>query len=318
MDKDIFLKRYEKVTFLRFFALFFGAFMLMFLLLGTLHYLKERQVLRQDAEFEYRMEYGACTSLEMADCSHIQPKSIDLTEVYHDLLWALLLILLLFIPITVFLSFFALKPVRQASMMIDNFIANIVHDINTPIATIMLNAKSLLKKSKEEPKKLKRILSSAKQLTDMQHDLLALADENSEIEKEKIDLKNLTQEIIAGFQLQYPTQTFKEKVNKQVLWVNPVDLRRILQNLISNAVKYNQDNNPITIYSQEALLIIKDQGKGMAHPEKVFEKNYREDYSIQGNGLGLASVLSMLERNNIKIDVESKLNIGTQITLNFY
>ncbi|RUM74322.1 MAG: hypothetical protein DSZ11_04245, partial [Sulfurovum sp.] len=102
------------------------------------------------------------------------------------------LVLLIFIPITLFLSFYALRPVRQASTMIDNFIANIVHDINTPIATIMLNVKSILRKTQEspknEPKKLNRILSSAKQLTDMQHDLLALADENNEIEKELVDL----------------------------------------------------------------------------------------------------------------------------------
>jgi len=85
----------------------------------------------------------------------------------------LALVLLIFIPITLFLSFYALRPVRQASTMIDNFIANIVHDINTPIATIMLNVKSILRKTpKNEPKKLNRILSSAKQLTDMQHDLL--------------------------------------------------------------------------------------------------------------------------------------------------
>ncbi|HHS93294.1 MAG TPA: ATP-binding protein, partial [Campylobacterales bacterium] len=107
-------------------------------------------------------------------------------------------------------------------------------------------------------------------------------------------------------------------VEQQNIEANAVDMRRIIQNLLSNAVKYNRDENLIKIYSQEKSLIIEDQGKGMLHPEKVFDRNYREDYSIQGNGLGLASVLSMLERNNININVKSKINRGTQITLNFY
>jgi len=317
VGKDTFLKRYEKVALLRFFALFLGAFMLMFLLLATLYYFQESTRLTKELELTTQMNYIECMRLEMGDCSEYQDAQPNLNSLYKDIAYTLALVLLLFIPIAIFLSFFALKPVRQASTMIDNFIANIVHDINTPIATIMLNAKSILRKSKEEPKKLNRILSSAKQLTDMQHDLLALADKKTAIEKESIDLKELSEEIVDGFKLQYPSQPFEDLVETQKIEVNLVDMRRIIQNLLSNAVKYNRNENLIKIYTQNEELVIEDQGKGMEHPEKVFEKNYREDYSIQGNGLGLASVLSMLERNNINIKVKSKINIGTKIMLNF-
>ena len=311
------MKRYEKVALLRFFALFLGAFMLMFLLLGTLYYFQESSRLTKELELTTQMNYIECMRLEMGDCSEYENAQPNLDSLYKDIAYALILVLVLFVPIALFLSFFSLKPVRTASTMIDNFIANIVHDINTPIATIMLNAKSILRKSKEEPKKLNRILSSAKQLTDMQHDLLALADEKTEIEKENVELKELSEEIIEGFKLQYTSQPFEESVTKQVIVVNTVDIRRIIQNLLSNAVKYNRNENLIKIYTQNKNLIIEDEGKGMEHPNKVFEKNYREDYSIQGNGLGLASVLSMLERNNIKITVTSKINVGTKIVLNF-
>ncbi|CAA6809821.1 MAG: Two-component system histidine kinase DccS [uncultured Sulfurovum sp.] len=291
--------------------------MLMFLLLGTLYYVQESSRLTKELELTTQMNYIECMRLEMGGCESYQNTKANLSSLYKDIAYALGLVLLLFVPISLFLSFFALKPVRQASTMIDNFIANIVHDINTPIATIMLNAKSILRKSKEEPKKLNRILSSAKQLTDMQHDLLALADEKTSIEFEEVELKELVKEIVEGFKLQYRTQAFELKLEDQRVLVNPVDIRRIIQNLLSNAVKYNRDENPIKIYNQNNTFIIEDKGKGMEHPEKVFEKNYREDYSIQGNGLGLASVLSMLERNKININVKSKLNRGTQIMLNF-
>jgi len=318
VGKDTFLKRYEKVALLRFFALFLGAFMLMFSLLGTLYYLQESKRLTKELEITTQMDYIECMSLKMDNCIEYKNAQPNLDAIYKDIVYALALVLVLFVPIALFLSFFSLKPVRQASTMIDNFIANIVHDINTPIAVIMLNAKSLLKRSKEEPKKLTRILSSAKQLSDMQHDLLALADENNEIEKEILDLKEVCEEIIEGFKLQYTSQPFELLVESQNIEVNPVDIRRVIQNLLSNAVKYNRDEKLIKIYTTNKKLIIKDQGKGMENPKKVFEKNYREDYTIQGNGLGLASVLAMLTRNNIEIDVESEIDRGTKIVLNFH
>ena len=291
--------------------------MLMFTLLGTLYYLQESQRLTKELELTTQMDYIECMSLKMGDCNEYKDAQPDLTPIYKQITYTLALVLVLFIPISLFLSFFALKPVRQASTMIDNFIANIVHDINTPIAVIMLNANSLLKRAKEEPKKLTRILSSAKQLSDMQYDLLALADEKNEIEKEMLDLKEVCEEIVEGFRLQYTSQPFELLVESQMVEVNPVDIRRIIQNLLSNAVKYNRDENLIKIYTTHQKFIIEDQGKGMEHPEKVFEKNYREDYTIQGNGLGLASVLAMLKRNNINITVTSELNIGTKVLLNF-
>jgi len=318
VGKDTFLKRYEKTALLRFFGVFLGAFLLLFILLSSLYYLQESKRVTKELELVNQLNYIDCMRLEMENCNQYNSTNPDLTPLYKNIGYALTLVLLIFIPISLFLSFYALRPVRQASTMIDNFIANIVHDINTPIATIMLNVKSVLRKYKEEPKKLNRILSSAKQLTDMQHDLLALADENNEIEKELVDLALICEEIVDGFKLQYPSQPFEESVESQKVEVNPVDIRRIIQNLLSNAIKYNRNENLIKIYTEETNLVIEDQGKGMEHPEKVFEKNYREDYSIQGNGLGLASVLAMLKRNDIEIKVKSDINVGTTLILNFH
>lgn len=319
VDRGIFLKRYEKNAFFRFFTLFFLAFMLMFILLGTLYYFQEHTRLTKELELTSQMNYIECMKLDMGDeCLQMKEMSPNMSLVKKDILYALGLILLLFIPISLFLSLFSIRPVRQASIMIDNFIANIVHDINTPIATIMLNSKSLIKKTQTVPKKLQRILSSAEQLSDMQHDLLALADEKNETEVEEIEIKSTVEEIVDGFRLQYATQLFEVNVEEEIVTLNGVDFRRIIQNLLSNAVKYNRHENLIKIYSHNRILVIKDAGKGMENPQKVFEKNYREDYSIQGNGLGLASVLAMINRNNIGIEVSSQVNIGTTIRLNFY
>ncbi|MCK5853896.1 MAG: HAMP domain-containing histidine kinase [Sulfurovaceae bacterium] len=312
------MKRYEKNAFIRFFSLFFSAFMLMFVLLGTLYYFEEYKRLSSDREVENSMIFIECSTAGVEDnCILSTDNTPNMQETYKNILYVFGLVFLIFVPISLTLSLFSIRPVRTASTMIDNFIANIVHDINTPIATIVLNSNSLIKTSEINPIKLKRILSSAKQLSDMQHDLLALADEKEIIELENIEIKSIIEDIVEGFRLQYPSQDFELNLHPSTLLLNLVDFRRITQNLLSNAIKYNRNENLIKIYHKDKNLIIEDAGKGMEHPEKVFDKNYREDYTIQGNGLGLASVLSMLKRNHIKIDVSSQLGIGTEITLVF-
>lgn len=317
VGKDIYLKRYERSTFFRFFMLLFGSYLLMYVVVASLYYHQEYTRLSKELSLQGQLEYIECKSLDLPSCSQGQLGNPNMQKTYKNILFVFGLLLILIIPISIFLSFFSLKPVGKASTMIDNFIANIVHDINTPINTIMLNTKSLMKSSAIVNPKLTRTLASADQLSDMQHDLLALADEKVNVEIHAVELKEFIEEIIEEFTLKHNAQQFILRLNALTLYLNRIDLRRILQNLISNAIKYNCNNHPITIYTQEHFLIIEDKGKGIENPEKVFERNYREDYSIQGNGLGLASVLAMLDRNNMGIKVLSTLGTGTTIYLNF-
>jgi two-component system OmpR family sensor kinase len=312
------LKHYEKHTFLRFFALLSAAFFLMFLLLGGLYYTQEKERLQKEVQITAKLQYIECRQLMHKDSCSEQPTAApDLGSLHRNLIYAMLLVLFIFMPISLLLSYFSMRPVRKASIMIDNFIANIVHDINTPVSTILLNAKSLLKHPGKADTKLSRIISSAQQLEYMQHDLLALCDEKTAVETEEIDTKALIEELTGDFSLHYPAQRFELSLQVQKVTLNTLDLRRILQNLLSNAIKYNRDNHPIRIDNMDGNIHIIDRGKGIENPQKIFEKNYREDYTVQGNGLGLASVLAMAQRNSISIDVESTVGKGTHITLIF-
>ena len=312
------MKQYEKSALIRFFLLLFGAFILMFGIVAVLYYLQEYTRLSKELALNAQLEYIECMKLELGNCTlpaeGLEP---DMHAVYRRIFSVFGLLLLLMIPISLYLSFFSVRPVRQASMMIDNFIANIVHDINTPISTIMLNSRSLIKHAATPSPKHARILASAKQLQDMQHDLLALADEKTTLERQNVALNTLCEEIVEDFRLTYPKQPFETALKPQIISVNQVDMRRIIQNLISNAVKYNRNNHPIRLSNTADYLLIEDRGKGMKHPEKVFNKHYREDYTIQGNGIGLASVMAMLTRNHIEITVSSQRNQGTSIRLGF-
>ena len=312
------MKRYEKSALIRFFLLLFAAFMLMFLLIAALYYFQEHTQLSKELAFNAQLEYIECKKLALGGCEVVETIfKPDMKETFQDIFTVLGLLLLLVIPISLWLAFFSVRPVRKASTMIDNFITNIVHDINTPISTIILNSNSLIKQASEPSAKYDRILASGKQLQDMQHDLLALANEKVELERHELILKVMCEEIIEDFRLKYPKQPFEVTLNKQIVYANRVDMRRIIQNLISNAVKYNRNNHPIKLYNRTGRLTIEDQGKGMKRPQKIFDKHYREDYTIQGSGIGLASVLAMLTRNHIEITVSSQLHQGTTIQLEF-
>jgi len=312
------LKQYEKSALIRFFLLLFGAFILIFGIVAVLYYLQEYTRLSKELALNAQLEYIECMKLELGNCTlPVEGLKPDMHVVYTRIFTVFGLLLLLMIPISLYLSFFSIRPVRQASMMIDNFIANIVHDINTPISTIMLNSRSLIKHADTPSPKYTHILASAKQLQDMQHDLLALADEKTTLERQDVALHTLCEEIVEDFKVTYPAQSFETALQPQYIFVNQLDMRRIIQNLLSNAVKYNRNNHPIRLSNTIDHLLIEDRGKGMKHPEKIFNKHYREDYTIQGNGIGLASVMAMLTRNQIRITVSSQLNQGTSIHLGF-
>lgn len=295
-----------------------GAFILMYALIAVLYYLQERTRLSKETELESHLLYIECMRLQTGqDCQNIslntKPK---MKPVYDNILYAFFILMLVIIPMSLLLSLFSIRPVRQATSLIDSFIANIVHDINTPISTIMLNAKSLVKRQDIKEKGLTRIISSAEQMNDMQHDLMALANENTDIDTHEVDLRSVIEEIVDNFEAKHTRQPFDVDIGQIILYANSVDVRRIVQNLISNAIKYNKSNNIIKLYTQSHVLFIQDSGKGMKNPEKVFDRNYREYDYIEGSGIGLASVLAMIERNSIEIEVISEVDEGTTVSLN--
>lgn len=102
-------------------------------------------------------------------------------------------------------------------------------------------------------------------------------------------------------------------------------LERILNNLFSNAIKYNKRGGHICFEwnASNSMLHIRDEGIGIsdAHQKELFNRFYRADTSrsseIKGNGLGLSIVKKLCELQNISISVESKEGIGSSFILHF-
>jgi len=86
-----------------------------------------------------------------------------------------------------------------------------------------------------------------------------------------------------------------------------------LDNLISNAFKYNKKNGFIKVYLENKKLYIEDSGIGIKNPKKVFNRFYKENE--RGIGIGMSIVKKLADEFKIKIEIKSKINKGTIIIL---
>ncbi len=225
----------------------------------------------------------------------------------------------LFTFITVFLlsalfSLYALYPLRNALLLTREFVKDILHDFNTPIATMRLNL-SLLKRQMGENKKVSRIERSIENILWLEENLRNyLHAQNSELEE--FNLLELIKERVHMIEQNYPQLNYQIDIDPNIiLQSHKKDFARVIDNIIVNASKYNKEHGSINIFytPKQRSLTIKDTGKGIKHPKKVFKRFYKEHE--RGLGIGLHIVKKLTNILNIKIDVQSKLGEGTVVTL---
>jgi len=229
-----------------------------------------------------------------------------------------ILIIYIFILLFLFLfsliySFYALHPMKKALTLMDEFFNDIVHDLNTPIASILLNSKYLNKINPND--EIKKIELSAKRISSLYKNFEQINTEFKEDYNESIDLYQLIQDRIKYHQQIYNDIDFiLEDINFKT-YLPKESLIRILDNIISNACKYNKPKGKVKISFKNNQLIIQDTGIGMAQPDKIFERYYKE--TSRGIGIGMNVVKKLCDKLGIEIQVSSKINIGTTIFLKF-
>jgi signal transduction histidine kinase len=219
----------------------------------------------------------------------------------------------LIIILSLLFSFYAMRPMRKALRTIDEFIKDILHDINTPITTIALNS-ALLKQDDKNRNKIEKINLSIKKILTMQDNLVSYLGDMP-TQTEIFDLRSLIKDqqeyyssIYNFIRWQIDKNSFKLHTNKKIFI-------RIISNIISNASKYNKKNGLIIIRidPQKSLLYIEDTGMGIKDTKRVFDRFYKE--SDRGTGVGLNIVKKLCDELGIKISVESKVGVGTIFTL---
>jgi len=236
---------------------------------------------------------------------------LDMIQERHTYRYLLLLVVL--VIVSILFSWYALRPLRQALSLSDEFIKDILHDFNTPLSSLRLNS-SLLKKELPENTKVGRIEQAVETILNLQGNLRSYIDD-SPLQNETIDMKELLLKRSAFFAANHPKISFKHHLDPLKVYANADALIRILDNLLSNAAKYNKKGGSveITLSSADKLLIVKDTGRGIKHPHKIFQRFYKEH--DRGLGIGLHIVKKLCDALHIPIDVHSQVDVGSTFTL---
>lgn len=225
-----------------------------------------------------------------------------LTDIKTSLLWQFLSLSLIAILISLLFSLYVLSPLRQSLKLLEIFIKDIIHDLNTPLTSILINLKMMDAKNEE----VESITNSAKTISMLHHNLDAYLKEMA-FEKEKFDLKVVIKEQVAFFAPMYDYLDWQIDVQTMIIKSDKNALARVVYNLLSNACKYNTSTGFIRIQTQNNILSISNSSYGIKKPSKIFERFYKE--SDRGLGIGL----HIVEKLCTQLDIPKKLKVQNDI-----
>lgn len=241
---------------------------------------------------------------------------------YKMLFWFLFsFILLLFVGY--FIAKLFLKPMRESIQMLDRFIKDTTHELNTPIAAILSNIQMINKDNIDEKlaKKINRIEIGAKTISNIYEDLTFVSLNNQIISNnEKLNFSQILNQRVDFFKSIANSKKidFILDIKENVFIVCDVKkLSKLIDNILSNAIKYNKFQGFIKVTLKDKILIIEDSGKGMSKDNlsNLFTRYKRFDKSVGGFGIGLNIVSLIAKEYDLKIDVISKIDVGTRIKI---
>lgn len=239
------------------------------------------------------------------------------------------LILLLTITCLMFLSSFitikqSIEPYKKLNHYLDNFIKDAMHELKTPIGVARVNI-DMLQMKLQNNKHLIRIKSALKNMTVVYEDLEYYMQRHSaKNNKQTIEFSEFLHKRVEFFSDLAMAKNIEFIINIQnniFIEFNEIALYRIIDNNLSNAIKYSKDQAKIEITLEKKedtiSLIFEDNGIGIKDTTKIFDRYYRGDKISGGFGIGLSIVKRICDTNNITIEVYSKVGVGTKFLYKF-
>ena len=250
---------------------------------------------------------------------------ISYARIYQDVVVILLSIAaLIFVLSLYFLDRFAL-PFQRINQRLDQFIKDSMHEINTPLSIINVNI-DLYHRSNPTNKYLQRIKAATKTLATLYNDMdYLIKNERLAFEYERIDLSLYLQERIDYFHevAALKNITIRPHLAENViLHFNPTQLQRIIDNNLSNAIKYSHEEGEIEVvlegFNDHCILRFQDNGVGIEDVNRIFERYYRENRDKGGFGIGLNIVKSIIDKSGIDLQIDSIYGKGSIFSYTFY
>ena len=215
-----------------------------------------------------------------------------------------------------------------------DFVANVSHELKTPITSIIGYAETLqgMGDSEEEKNKfLNVIISEANRMSVLVSDLLTLSkyETDETIKKEEFDLTEVVKNVYENLKL----EAKKKKQNIECfvtanvpnVYADRFGIERVIINILNNSIKYTPENGSIKVYVgfvyNDAYIKVIDTGIGIPEEDlnRIFERFYRVDKARSresgGTGLGLSIAKEILDRNNCTIDIKSIIDRGTEVVI---
>lgn len=224
---------------------------------------------------------------------------------------------------------------QKVEKMQMDFVANVSHELKTPLTTIKSYTETLLEGAASDPEIAKSFLEIIDAETDRMNrlvkDLLQLSrldHQQEKIVKKNCDLIRLIENVVKKVEL--TANGKKQHLNclfdkKDRIWViaDKDRIEQVLLNVLSNAIKYTQDGGRIDIdaiaQDKKVMITVADNGMGIPESElsRVFERFFRVDKArsreMGGTGLGLAISKQIVEEHDGSIRLESKEGKGTTL-----
>ncbi len=225
----------------------------------------------------------------------------ELKQIQKMLFGKFALFVLIAFALALIAAWYTLKPLRSSLRLLEDFIKDIIHDLNTPLSSIRLN----LKMVESQDEEIESIRTAAETIEMLHHNLDAYIKEQHQRE-EVFDAKEVVLKYIAFFTPLYDYLEWDVQMEEMMLSTDKQAFSRIVYNLLSNACKYNTSNGKIKINLKGSLLTIENSSYGVKHPERVFERFYKE--SERGLGIGLHIVEKLTKSLGIEKSFRVKDN----------
>ena len=244
-------------------------------------------------------------------------------------------LLSVFTLITLFIiAIKALIKQKKVSDVKTDFINNITHELKTPLATLGISTKILEQKNiRENDENFNAIVNTISRQNNRLQSLIdqvlanSLAENEIELQKEKINTETFLLSIIEDFKIGYPKITIETdfQTQKTILVLDKFHLTTAILNVLENAVKYGSNNISVKTrkHQDQFSVSIEDDGIGISKNKQalLFEKFYRVEqgnlHNAKGLGLGLYYVDQIIKAHQGSIAVMSDLGKGAVFTIMF-
>lgn len=234
------------------------------------------------------------------------------------------------------LVFHDITELRKLENVRKDFVANVSHEIRTPVTNIKGYAETLIDGALDDKENaqefLQIILSDSDRLSQLVDDLLDLSKIESgklKLNMEIFSLEDIVDRVVLGFKMQCAQKglMIKKQIDKNIskIVADKDSIEQVILNLIDNAVKYNRPGGAIIVSLKQVdscvNLSVEDTGIGIPSVDlsRIFERFYRVDKArsrqLGGTGLGLSISKHIIQAHNGDIVVKSELAKGTVFTI---